>query len=326
MLNNAYHYQPDVFAALAESIPLICRSKKDVLTFFRGTGLNHARIEELERVLLEDRDQIKKHLVTKELLELSNRDDSNDGLRIRREIVKRVVQFNNFESCWDDKMLAAKGAVAKVRELVNEKDAFTRMENERDNERKVRAAESEKRATEQRNKIKEREDIKRNFYSLYTTSATPRERGLAFEKVLNKIFSLDGLLVREAFTIKGDSGEGIIEQIDGVVELDNHLYLVEAKWWTDNLGVGDVSQHMVRVASRAQMRGFYVVNPGFAPAAILTSREALQRNVFVLATTQELFILLEHGGSVSEWMRTKVRHAMIDKDPHRLFTTPPITA
>jgi hypothetical protein len=46
---------------------------------------------------------------------------------------------------------------------------------------------------------------------------------------LNSLFAFAGFLVREAFTIKGDEGQGIVEQIDGAVEIDGVLYLVEMK-------------------------------------------------------------------------------------------------
>lgn len=44
-------------------------------------------------------------------------------------------------------------------------------------------------------------------------------------------------------------GLGVVEQIDGVIELQGDLYLVEMKWWQDALGPGDVAQHLVTAAS-----------------------------------------------------------------------------
>src|ERR1700722_9271597 len=43
----AYHYPPDVFEAVVEAVPLITRSKQDVLTFFRGCGVSQALVSEL---------------------------------------------------------------------------------------------------------------------------------------------------------------------------------------------------------------------------------------------------------------------------------------
>jgi hypothetical protein len=57
-------------------------------------------------------------------------------------------------------------------------------------------------------------------------------------------------------------GQGIVEQIDGVVELDGRLYLVEVKWWHDPLGPGDVAQHLVRVFNRGHARGIFIAASG----------------------------------------------------------------
>src|ERR1700676_430708 len=125
MAAEAYLFRPDVFGALRQAIPLICRSKRDGLTFFRGAGLRHSRLTQLEALLQSDRDAVGKYPATDDLLKIANEDHSNEGLRIQREIVKRVVDFNDFSQCWPKDQQAAKGAVQTVRDLVNEKDAFT---------------------------------------------------------------------------------------------------------------------------------------------------------------------------------------------------------
>jgi hypothetical protein len=318
MTSDVYRFRPDVFRAVTEAVPLICPAKKDVVAFFRGAGLRHSRLDALAAEVRANREALRKHDMVHELLIVANEDPSNDGLRVQREILKRIVDFNNFEACWPKDQLAAKGAVAKVRELVAEKDAFTRMAQAHDNERAARIKEQAKKVEEARKSKEERDSVKS---ALYAAIVMPpgRARGDTFEAVLNRVFALDGLLIRESFHLAED-GIGIVEQIDGVMELDNHLYLVEAKFWSENLGVGDVAQHMVRVASRSEMRGLYVVHPGFSEAAIRSVADALQRGVFILGTVEELVHVFEADGSISEWLRAKLRHAMIDKDPHRLVT------
>lgn len=314
----SYQYRPDVFIAVSEAVPLICRSRQDVIMFFRGAGLRHARLEELSAEIRASREAGKKHETTRELLRLANENASDVGLRVRREIIKRITDFNNFGACWPADQLKAQGAVAKVRELVNEKDSFARMAQAQERERAQRLAEKEHALNEVRRKAEERSRVKSEFYATYGIKDDPRRRGLAFEKVLNKIFALDGISVREAFTLRGDEGEGVVEQIDGVVELDNHLYLVEAKWWASNLGRGDVTQHMMRVAQRGEVRGLYIVEPGYSSATIDLVRDELQRKVFVLAVIRELFYLFETDGSIADWLREKVRRAQLDRNPHHL--------
>ncbi|MEJ7623769.1 MAG: hypothetical protein WKF34_07230 [Pyrinomonadaceae bacterium] len=59
---------------------------------------------------------------------------------------------------------------------------------------------------------------------------------------MNDFFRLNGILASEAFTRCGLNGEGIVEQIDGVINFEGHYYLVEMKWWSAPLGVGDASR------------------------------------------------------------------------------------
>ncbi len=50
----------------------------------------------------------------------------------------------------------------------------------------------------------------------------------------------------------------MVEQIDGVIELDGELNLVEIKWWSVPLGAGEVSHHLVRVFNRGHLRGIFI--------------------------------------------------------------------
>ncbi len=168
---EAYPFRPDVYTAVVQAVPLLCKSKRDVVTFFRGTGMSHARLDALAKQVASDPDRLKKHQMTGELLEIANQDASDAGLKVRREILKRIVDFNNFESCWPNDQLAAKGAVAKVRELVQEKDAFTRMAQAHDRERAQKLEASRRQAAEKRRKQEERERVKQALYAVIVMPA-----------------------------------------------------------------------------------------------------------------------------------------------------------
>lgn len=62
------------------------------------------------------------------------------GLTTRREIVKRITKFESFEACSEEDRLKARGLVAAVREAINAKDAFTRMNQAREAQREVAQA------------------------------------------------------------------------------------------------------------------------------------------------------------------------------------------
>ena len=244
-----YHYPPELFELPVETIPLLVKGKKDVLTFFKGAGVEPGLMTDVTRRVDLDKDSIKKHEITRTVLErLNERGDAT--LRARREVVRRVVEFEDFSACWPSDQLKAKGLVAQIRQVVN---------------------------------------------------------------VKNRLFAEDGVLLKEAFTITGDEGEGIIEQIDGVIEIDGEVYLVEMKWWDKPLGVGEVSQHLVRVFNHEQSRGIFISASGYTDTAVTTCRDS--KLVVVLCTLQEFVTLLEREVDLKSFLKEKITTAIADKKP-----------
>jgi len=237
----------------------------------------------------------------------------DSGLRARREVLRRVVEWEDYSTCWGDKALEAQGLVAKVRHMVNAKDAFTRMRQERDRERDERSKPQRDAIVAARLKRTQRLTLHQELISLFGMTDR-RERGLKFERLLNRILGLDGLSVRESFTLTTDSGH-VGEQIDGLVELGTQPYLVEAKWWSEPLGVDGVSRHPVRVYGRDSVHGLMVSASGFAEPAIAECRTALSKKVFVLAELREIVLLLERDGNFGEWLKSKTYAASVDRRP-----------
>ena len=46
---------------------------------------------------------------------------------MRRELLKRVVEFENFSTCCPEDRLEAQDLVSQIRSVINVKDSFTRM-------------------------------------------------------------------------------------------------------------------------------------------------------------------------------------------------------
>jgi len=232
----------------------------------------------------------------------------------RSEIVKRVCECTDFSRCWPDDQLIAHGLVARVQHVVNVKDTFTRINLERQREQQLRREGIERTAAEQADALRQRAMVQQAFFALFGEPDAHR-RGKALEGVLNALFALDGLLVREAFTLRGKPGDGIIEQIDGVVQLDSHLYLVEMKWLNAPLGAGDVAQHLVRLYHRGDMRGLFLSYTPFTPAALDACRDALHQRVVSLVLLEEFIGVLNRGDNLAAMLRAKVTAAMIEKRP-----------
>ena len=89
---DAFHYPPDIFDLLVNTIPLLSRGKKGVILFLRGAGVTEDDLAEVSRIVNTNPDDINKFEIVRQVLTKVNaRGDS--GLRPRREIIKRVSEF-----------------------------------------------------------------------------------------------------------------------------------------------------------------------------------------------------------------------------------------
>lgn len=312
-MDITYHYPPELFQLLVDTIPRLCRSKDDVLLFFRGAGVSSRHSADAASRVSHDRAGINKFEIVRLILKSLN-EAGEATLRERREVLRRVVEFEDFSTCWENDRLAAQGRVAEIRRVINVKDSFTRMNQERERERARQADEHLRKAQELEAQSKEREAIERDL-ALLVASSNPRARGLKLERVITRLFRAFGILIREPFERTGEQGEGVLEQIDGVVELDGAIYLVEIKWLSRTVSVEDVSRHLVRVYHRGTARGVFVSATDFSASALKTCTEALQQTVVFLTTLEEIFRLLREKRDLAEFLRRKVRAAVVDKTP-----------
>lgn len=309
-----FHYPPELMNLLIDTIPLLNRGKKDLFLFFRGAGVSDSLMAEPVGQWRINKDSIGKHEIARQVLaKLNERGEA--CLRERREVLKRVVEFESFSACWEGDQLKAKGLVAEIAKVVNVKDSFTRMTGEREAERQARVAHARAEQDRAQRKQQEIAKVKGDLFALFCET-NPQRRGKALEGVLNRLFQTYSVLLREAFVLTGDAGEGIIEQIDGVVELDGHLYFVEVKWWERPLGVPEVSQHMMRVMGRGEARAIIISGSDFTAPAVLECKVALQQKVVVLCTLQEFVSLLERDGDLVKFLKSKVHAAIIERNPY----------
>lgn len=287
---------------------------RDVVTFFRGAGVPNDIVNALAERLRQSAKDINKYEMVRVVLDrLNSRGEAT--LAARREVLRRVVEFSSFESCWESDRLPAKGLVATVREVVQQKDAFTRMEQERNRERQDRLAEAEKIAAERREKLARIETAKREFYGLFGSRATPQARGKALEAAMNNLFAAYGIKVRHAFHLVGQEGQGIVEQIDGAIVLQGQVYFVEMKWYSAAIGKAEITQHIVTLMNRAEARGLFISGSGFTVPAIETTRDFLQHKVMALATLEEIVQVLEEQADLADFVVQKMQAAQIHRNP-----------
>lgn len=312
-MDITFHYPPELMNLLVDTIPRLNRSKRDVFLFCQGAGISKTLMQPVLHEWERDPSGVNKFDIVRQIL--TNLNQKGEGaLRERREVLRRVVEFDDFSTCWPTDELKAKGLVAEIRRVVNVKDSFTRMSQERTNERQERMAAKEAEAQGLAKRQSQVDGIKRDLFAL-VAETDRHKRGKALEGVLNRLFDAHGILVREAFTLRGDEGQGIVEQIDGVVELDGHVYFVEMKWWADPVGIPQISEHMMRVFLRAEARAIIISASGFTAPAVTSCKEALSQKVVALCSLEEIVLLLERRLDLVRFLKLKVYAATTHKDP-----------
>lgn len=315
-MNDIYHYPPDLFDLVVQTIPLLNRSKKAVLTFFNGAGVEETLYKDVSAKLASYPDSISKYEICRIILERINQ-NSDKYLRQRREILKRITEFEAFSTCWESDQLKAKGLVSEIQKVINVKDSFARMKQERDNEQKIRQEEHRKKIQEIQKREERVEKIKKDLFSLFNET-NPQKRGKSLESVLNGCFKVYEILVKEDFKRLGAPGEGIIEQLDGVVEVDNQIFLVEMKWKKDSIGIDDIFSHLGRIYHRANAHGIFISASGYSPSGVTAAKEALIKNALLVMFDLEEFVKVIDGEiDFKNYLRDKIKTAIIEKEPYK---------
>ncbi len=314
-MDITYHYPPELFNLLVDTIPLLNKGKRDVIEFFRGAGTSGVALRRMADTVSQDRDAVSKYQIARTVLQdLNQRGEA--ALRERRELLRRTVEFSNFDACWPADQMKAKGLIASIREIVGQKDAFTRINQERERERRERIAAAEVASRAKRERADHIRGAKSKLYALFAPSMSPQERGKGLEGAINSVFEAYGISVNGAFHVVGQDGEGIIEQIDGVIRLDGSLVFVEMKWYKEPVGKAEVSEHLVRLIGRAEARGLFISASDYTEPAVAVAREFLQHKLVALAHLDELVRLLDAEGDLREFLIKKLDAAQMHKNPY----------
>jgi restriction system protein len=311
-MDAVFHYPPDVFEAVVDAVPLLVRGRSDVVLFFRGCGVDRVFLAGIERRLQDD-PGFKKYHITRAILTHVN-DLGDSGLGQRRQILKRISEFDDFSCCYSDNQLKARGAVATVAQLINKKDSFTRLQDERERELRQHRAARKAEAAAKAAKRAQREALKSDLFALFGDQ-NPHRRGKALEGVLNRLFESEDILIREAFEVRDDDTGGTIEQIDGAIELNGRVYLVEMKWWSEPLGRGEVASHLVRIFNRGDVGGILISNSPYHASAVADCKDALTKKTVVLVELKEIVQALTDDRTVRELLTAKIHAATLFKDP-----------
>ncbi len=135
---------------------------------------------------------------------------------------------------------------------------------------------------------------------LQVTALAPHARGYAFEGFLKGLFDAFGLAAQEPFRLRG-------EQIDGSFQLGSEIYLLEAKWHGQPIGVAELHTFHGKIEQKAAWtRGLFVSNSGFTEDGIV----AFGRGKRVICMDGlDLYEMLDREIPLTHVLERKVRRA-----------------
>lgn len=143
----------------------------------------------------------------------------------------------------------------------------------------------------------------------------PQKRGRRLEAVLDRLFRFTGILLRPAYTVSQLGTGVILEQIDGAIEIDGRVVLVEAKCHKKRLGKAALSPHLLRIYQRPEVFGLVISASPFTRSAIAAAKAALHHKTVVLCELREIVYLLKHRRDIAAFLRAKFRAASLEMNP-----------
>lgn len=315
-MSDAWHYTPDLFDRLVDTVPVLVKSKQQMIDFFRSAGTPEALLNDLQDTLNNDPRSINKYYIARTVIRKLN--EGGDRLiAARRELIRRVTQWEDFSLSWPADQDKARGLVAAVRQLVNVRDSFTRMQQERDRERHARVRQQEEQLEKRRARRSARAAIRTQLVAAKNDPNAQR-RGKYVEKVVADLCAVEGIQICEPFEIRNNGTPE--EQLDGVIMATGQLYLVEVKWWGDAVDLPAMSSHLIRLFRRPDTRGLFFSSSGYTEAAIAACRDVLRERLMVLAELNELIFLLEGDRALEDWVGAKAALVVAERNPFRVIT------
>lgn len=147
---------------------------------------------------------------------------------------------------------------------------------------------------------KEYEDL--SSLPIDSDAASKRQRGFAFERLLNNLFAVDDLEPRAGYRPAG-------EQIDGSFYLDGRIYLLEAKWHADPLPASTLYQFKGKVDGKlAGTIGIFISMSGYAKDAVDALILGKGLNV-ILLDRRDMDVAIVRGSGIKQVLKLKIRKA-----------------
>ena len=160
------------------------------------------------------------------------------------------------------------------------------------------------------------EDLQSRLSVLIETADEPQDDGRLIEPILGDLFRTYNIQIREDFTRRDPDSGLVLAQVDGAIELDGIVHLVELKWLKEPLGPADFSPQLGRLMSRPDVSGIFLSMSGYTESVIRECAKALDRRMLFLCSLQEISRLLLRQDDLIRFLKRKSRAAIVDRNPY----------
>ncbi len=275
----AYKFSAQLQIQLVETLCQVFYYKNALRQFLRRMNIPAPILHKFERELQGNSKRPVLNQLIEELIALPDAQGVESLNRMLGEL--RVWKTFNASANPDE----AKTAVEKLAALI-EADEGKRTREKEDKERREREFLVRQQAG---NRLRQQENLRSQYYDFFRAS-NPHQRGLAFQKLLQGVFSLENLNPTEPFSLKG-------EQIDGGFEFEGTHYLVESKWVQEKTAPDDVAWFKLKVERKLiGTRGLMIAVNGFTEEAIRTASDS---KIIILMDGDDLMNVLETSNELT---------------------------
>lgn len=264
----------DISNLLAHCIRNLIWYKDNIVSFFEECGVPSYIIIQVKK----QKDIPTLKLVPMVLEQLYAKGDK--GFQIARKMLTKIYYWKDIHTVPPDRK---DEAIASLKELQKAYKIY--MSQEQYEREKSAQTERESRLSIRPVNHKILQDFRDRFDKIFFLE--PRERGDAFEKLINDIFSYYFPNAFQGFNRTG-------EQIDGQFYFDGHWYYIEVRWRDERAKAADISvlRDRARNAFAGDVRAVFISYAGFTQNCIDSLTGKSEERV-ILLTGYDLRSVLE---------------------------------
>ncbi|EJG03159.1 restriction endonuclease [Flavobacterium sp. F52] len=143
-----------------------------------------------------------------------------------------------------------------------------------------------------------------------------QQRGRDFEDLINEVFEDEKIMLSKGYHTSDNSSE----QIDGAVEFDNRIFLVEIKWVESNLAASELYAFIGKIENKFfGTLGIFISKAPLSDNFINSLNKGRRQSVIVIHGDDITHIFSNHDSTFKEYFSYVLRVVSYDNKTHLSF-------